>query len=135
MFWGEESDPFDRLGGPGVQVSLLRPRSLGFEFRGTYIVNTGFYGMSGVHGDLMLTYGVPSGRHLIQLKAGGHAMLAGDSDGTIWAGGGPVAGAGVVLRLAGRLGLQLEGAGRLFVNSGRAIFAPGGTVALMLLPR
>jgi hypothetical protein len=135
MFWTEHGDPFDRLGGPGAQVAYLGPRSLGFEVRTTYLVETGFYGLNGVHGEAALTYGWPAGRHLLQVKAGAHGMLAGDSDGSFWGGGGPHAGAGAVLRLTGRLGLELDAVGRLFVVSGRSTFAPGGTVALVLLPR
>jgi hypothetical protein len=135
MFWTETQDPFDRLGGPGAQVSYLAPRSLGFEFRASYLVASGFYGLTGVHGEAALTYGIPAGRHLVQVKAGAHGMLAGDSDGSVWGGGGPYGGAGATLRLSGRLGLQLDALGRLFVVSGRAVFAPGGAVALVLLPR
>jgi hypothetical protein len=135
MFWTATQDPFDRLGGPGAQVSYLAPRSPGFEFRGTYLVESGFYGLNGVHTEAALTYGIPAGRHLVLVKAGGHAMLAGDSDGSLWAGGGPHAGVGAIFRLGGRLGLQVDGLARLFVVSGRAVFAPGGAVALVLLPR
>lgn len=133
--WPEEQDPFDRLGGPGAQVSYLAPRSLGFEFRGTYLVETGFYGLNGANAEAAITYGAPAGRHLLQIKAGAHAMLAGDSDGSIWAGGGPMLGGGAVFRIAGRLGLQVDALGRLFVVSGRTVLAPGAAVALVLLPR
>jgi hypothetical protein len=135
MFWTEEQDPFDRLGGPGAQVSYLAPNAIGFEFRATYLVESGFYGLNGVNGELALTWSIPTGRHLVQLKAGGHGMLAGDSDGSIWSGGGPYGGGGAIIRLGGRIGLQLDLLGRLFVVSGRATFAPGGAVALVLLPR
>jgi hypothetical protein len=135
MFWTDRQDPFDRLGGPGAQVSYLAPNSLGFEFRATYLVESGFYGLNGVNGELAVTYSIPAGRHLVQLKAGGHGMLAGDSDGSIWAGGGPYGGGGAIICLGGRIGLQLDLLGRLFVVSGRATFAPGGAVALVLLPR
>jgi hypothetical protein len=135
MFWTDEQDPFDRLGGPGAQMSYLAPNSIGFEFRATYLVESGFYGLNGVNGELAVTYSIPAGRHLLQVKGGAQGLLAGDSDGSIRSGGGPYGGGGAIIRLGGRIGLQLDLLGRLVVVSGRATFAPGGAVALVLLPR
>lgn len=135
LAWTADEDPMDRLGGPGAQVSYLAPRSIGFEFRVSYLVESGFYGLTGALGEGALTYGVPAGSHLIQLKVGATGMLAGDSDGSRYDSGGPYAGAGAILRLTGRLGVQLDALGRLFVVSGRTVFAPGAALGVVFLPR
>jgi hypothetical protein len=135
VYWSDDSAPFDAFGGPALQVSRLTPRGVGFDFRGGYILSTGFYDMTGASGTLGLSYGLPAGAHLVQLKAGAAGFLGGDSDGSVFGGGGPYGGAAATLRVAGRFGIQLEGLARYYKTGEGWVFGPSAAVGLMLLPR
>ncbi len=135
VYWTDSGAPFDAFGGPALQVSRLTPRGLGFDFRGGYILSAGFYDMTGASGTLGLSYGVPAGAHLVQLKAGAAGFLGGDSDGSVLGGGGPYAGAAATLRIAGRFGIQVEGLARYYKTGDGWIFGPSAAVGLMFLPR
>lgn len=135
MVWTDDTAPFDVLGGPGFQLGYIRPRGVGMDFRGAYLVPTGFYGLTGVSGILGLSYSLPAGTHIVQLKAGAAAFGGGDSDGSIFAGGGPYGGVGAVLRIAGRLGLQSDVLARYYETGDRGVFAPSASVGLVLLRR
>lgn len=111
------------------------PRGIGFDGRVGYFVDSGFYGASGLSGIVGVTYSVPLGQHLFQAKVGGTGFLGGDSDGSQLAGGGPYGGAGLTVRVAGRLGLQAEALGRFYRTGSGWSVAPSGAVTLLLLPR
>jgi hypothetical protein len=135
VYWADDAAPWDAFGGPALQISRLTPRGLGFDFRGGYILSTGFYNMTGASGTLGLSYGLPAGAHLIQLKAGAAGFIGGDSDGSHLGGGGPYAGAAATLRVAGRFGIQVEGLARYYKTGDGWIVGPSAAVGLMLLPR
>ena len=135
VYWPNDDFSFDGFGGPALQASLLVPRGVGFDVRAGYFLPTGFYDANGISGILGLTYGVPTGAHLFQVKAGGAGFIGGDSDGSGIGGGGPYAGAGMTFRVSGRFGIQLEALGRVYKSSGGWTLAPSGAVGLMLLPR
>lgn len=135
VYWGDDTAPFDAFGGPALQISRLKPRGLGCDFRGGYILSTGFYDMTGASGTLGLSYGVPAGAHLVQLKAGAAGFLGGDSDGSVLGGGGPYAGAAATFRIAGRFGIQVEGLARYYKTGDGWIFGPSAAVGVMFLPR
>jgi hypothetical protein len=131
----QDYSPIEWLAGPALQASYLKARGLGFDARVGYFVDTGFYGANGLSGIVGLTYGVPAGRHLFQVKAGGTGFFGGNSDGSQLAGGGPYGGAGMTFRVAGRFGVQLEALGRGYRTGSGWTVAPSGAVSLMLLPR
>lgn len=133
--WTKESDAFDRLGGPGAHLGWVWPRNVGFELRAGYLMPTGFYGLSGIWGQLAFTYSVPAGDHLVQLKGGGAGFFGGDSDGSIGAAGGPLVGTGLLLRLASRFGIQVDGFTQLFYQASDWVVSPGVAVSVVLLPR
>lgn len=135
VYWTDDGAAFDAFGGPALQISRLSPRGLGFDFRGGYILPTGFYQMNGASGTLGLSYGLPAGVHLFQLKAGAAGFLGGDSDGSVLGGGGPYAGAAATLRIAGRFGIQVEGLASYYKTGDGWVFGPGAAVGLMFLPR
>lgn len=134
VLWTDEAAAFDVFGGPALQISRLTPRGLGFDFRSGYILPTGFYDMNGVSGTLGASYGLPLGAHLVQLKAGAAGFFGGDSDGSVLAGGGPYAGAATTLRIAGRLGVQLEALARYYRTGDGWVFGPSAALGLMFLP-
>ncbi|MEJ2206125.1 MAG: hypothetical protein P8170_18675 [Gemmatimonadota bacterium] len=132
--WQDEEDPFEWIGGPALEAAWVPRAGLGFDARAGYLVRTGSYGMTGVWAHATATYSVPAGRHLMQLEGGASGFLAGDSDGTHGIAGGPLVGAGVLLRPRGRLGLRLGGFMQVLVASGEWTAAPGLTTAILLLP-
>jgi hypothetical protein len=135
VYWTDDGAPFDTFGGPALQISRLTPRGLGFDFRGGYILPTGFYGMTGASATVGLSYGLPFGAHLFQLKTGVAAFAGNDSDGSMFGGGGPYAGAAATLRIAGRFGIQIEGSAQHYKTGDGWVFGPGAAVGLMFLPR
>lgn len=131
----EDYSDLDWLAGPAVQASYLKPRGLGFDARVGYFVDTGFYGANGISGIVGITYGVPVGDHLFQVKGGGTGFIGGNSDGSQLAGGGPYGGAGMTFRVAGRFGIQVELLGRVYRTGSGWSIAPSGAATLLLLPR
>lgn len=134
-WWTDTEAAFDAAYGPAVQLSYVRPRGLGVDVRAAYVLPTGFYGLTGISGILGLTYGMPAGRHLVQLKAGASGLAGGDSDGSIIAGGGPYGGLGLVVRLSGRLGIQGDVLARYYHTGDGGVFAPSAALGVVLLPR
>ena len=128
-----DAGDISNLGGPAVQISRVTPRGLGFDARLGYIMPTGFYSFTGLTGLAGLSYGVPAGSHLLLLKGGVTGFLGGDSDGTGVAAGGPYFGAGMVLRLSARAGLQLDGLLRFYSGTAGGV-APSVGAALVILP-
>jgi len=133
--WREKGDPFDWLGGPALEVARVVPRGVGFDARAGYQVATGFYNMVGAWAHATVTYSVPAGRHRMHLEAGASGLFAQDSDGSVFQGGGPLVGAGALIRPGGRLGLRLGGFMQVLVISGEWTAAPGVSAAVLLLPR
>jgi hypothetical protein len=129
------TENLDGLLGPHVQVARLAPGRLGFEAGLTYITPAGRYDFTGLALDLGLAYGQPIGTRPLLLLRGGLTMLVGgDNDG----GGGAAAaltpGVGLVVPLAGRLGLRFDVSPRIWFGE----FAPttfGASAAMVLLPR
>ncbi len=118
-----------------MQLSYVRPRGVGFDVRASCVLPTGFYDLTGISGVLGLTYGIPAGRHLVQLKAGASGLAGGDSDGSIIAGGGPYGGLGFVVRVSGRLGIQGDALARYYHTGDGGVFAPSAALGVVLLPR
>jgi hypothetical protein len=131
--WGKASDPFDRLGGPALEVAWVPTRGVGFDLRAGYQMPTGFYDMSGIWAHSVLALSLPAGRHLLQLEGGASGFLANDSDGSLWAAGGPLVGVGALIRPVGRLGLRLGGVTQVLVTSGAVTMSPGMTAGILLL--
>lgn len=132
--WGEGSDPFDRLGGPALEAAWVPTRGVGFDIRAGYQMPTGFYDMSGIWAHGVLALSLPAGRHLMQLEGGASGFLADDSDGSVWAAGGPLAGVGALIRPRGRLGLRISGFAQVLVTSEAVTVSPGMTAGILLLP-
>ncbi len=131
--WGKESDPFDWVGGPALEAAWVPSRALGFDVRAGYVVPTGRYVMEGVWANLAATYGIPVGGHLLQLEGGAAGFLAGDSDGSQWIAGGPLVGAGALVRLGSRVGLRVGGFTQVLAVSGEVVASPGARAGLVLL--
>ena len=126
----------ENLRGPAVQLSLLRPRGIGIDFRVAYFVPTGLYDFTGLTSMVGVSVGVPSGEHLALIKGGVTGFIGGDSDGGGAAAIGPYVGAGIVVRLSGQAGLQVDGLVRMYSGPDFATtVAPSLGVALMVLPR
>jgi len=134
-WWTDTEAPFDAAYGPAVQLSYVRPRGIGCDVRASFVLPTGFYDLTGTSGILGLTYGIPAGRHLVQLKAGASGLAGGDSDGSIIAGGGPYGGLGLVARVSGRFGIQGDALARYYHTGDGGVFAPSAAVGVVLLPR
>jgi hypothetical protein len=134
MHWSDNGAPFDVLGGPALQVSRLTPGGLGIDIRGAYLLPSGFYNLTGVSGIAGLSYGIPAGRALVLVKGGITGLLGGDSDGSVYGGGGGYGGLGVVFPVAGRLGVHLEALARGLKTGDGGIFAPSAAAGLMWLP-
>lgn len=131
---GTELADLDRLFGPSLQVTRLAPGRLGFEGAITYVTPTGFYDFSGLALDLGFAYAVPVGtRPLLLLESGLTLLAGGDSDG----GGGAAAalapGTGLVVPVAGRLGIRLGISPRLWLTEHRGITF-GASAGILLLP-
>ena len=135
ILWTDQEAAFDVVAGPAFQLGYVTPRGLGFDFRGGYFLPTGRYDLNGISGILGISYGIPLGTHLFQLKAGATGLVGGDSDGSQGTGGGGYGGVGVVLRLAGRLGIQGDLLARYLQTGDRGVFAPSAAIGLVLLPR
>lgn len=135
LLWTDQEAAFDALAGPAFQLGYVTPRGLGFDFRAGYFLPTGRYDLNGVSGILGVSYAIPLGPHLFQVKAGATGLVGGDSDGSQGGGGGGYGGIGIVLRLAGRLGIQGDLLARYLQNGDRGVFAPSAAVGLVLLPR
>lgn len=122
---------FDKLGGPAILVSRINPRGVGFDFRGAYILPTGFHDLRAVSGIMGMSYGMPFGLHLLQLKAGATGVFGGDSDGSVFGAGGPYLGAAWLLPLGSRSGLQLDGLARFYRSGDGDVTAPSVGLAFM----
>lgn len=133
--WTDSAAAFDALWGPALQIGLVRPRGFGFDFRAAYFLPTGAYDLNGVTGILGANYSMPLGRHAVQFKLGAAGMVGGDSDGSTVGGGGPYGGLGVVLRIAGRLGVQADALARYYATGDGGVFAPSAAIGLTLLPK
>ncbi len=133
--WTDSAAAFDALWGPALQIGLARPRAIGIDFRAGYFFPTGAYDLNGVTGILGANYSVPLGRHAVQFKLGAAGMVGGDSDGSIVGGGGPYGGVGVVLRIAGRFGVQADALARYYATGDGGVFAPSAALGLTLLPK
>jgi hypothetical protein len=133
--WTDDDAAFDALWGPALQIGLVRPRGIGFDFRAGYFLPTGFYNLDGATGILGANYSLPLGAHVVQFKLGAAGMVGGDSDGSIIGGGGPYGGVGVVLRVAGRLGVQADALARYYATGEGGVFAPSAALGLTLLPK
>ena len=133
--WTDNEAPFDAFWGPALQIGLVRPRGFGFDFRGGYFFPTGFYNMKGVSGILGANYSLPVGQHVVQFKLGASGMAGNDSDGSVYGGGGPYGGLGVILRVAGRLGVQADALARYYATGDGGVFAPSAAIGLTLLPK
>ena len=133
--WTDSAAAFDALWGPALQIGLVRPRGFGFDFRAAYFLPTGAYDLNGVTGILGANYSLPIGRHAVQFKLGAAGMVGGDSDGSTVGGGGPYGGLGIVLRVAGRLGVQADALARYYATGDGGVFAPSAALGLTLLPK
>jgi hypothetical protein len=115
---------FDKLAGPAALVSRINPAGIGFDFRAAYILPTGFYNLRAVSGILGLSYSVPFGLNLLQLKGGATGVFGGDSDGSIFGAGGPYLGLAWLLPVGTRAGLQLDGLMRFYQSGDGDVTAP-----------
>lgn len=132
--WTERAAAFDVAGGGAVHVALVRPGGIGVEVRGGYFFPTGFYDLNGLSGIFGLTYSLPVGASLVQLKAGVTGLVGGDSDGSIIGGGGPYGGAGAIVRLTGRLALQGDLLARVYETGSGVVFGPSLAVGVAVVP-
>lgn len=122
---------FDKLAGPAALVSRINPGGIGFDFRAAYILPTGFYNLRAVSGILGVSYSLPFGLNLLQLKGGATGVFGGDSDGSIFGAGGPYLGLAWLLPVGTRAGLQLDGLVRFYQSGDGDVTAPSVGLAFV----